>query len=100
MLRLLHVPTLSTHFGVTNMRDFVQLDLISCINLKYLDIGNYTIGAAEFTFHAARPEHSIQLNESLAGIRSPTAIMKFAQLDILMDNRSSILGLCLSFPIT
>ena len=75
LLHLLHLPTL-THLSVTNIKDFVVSDLIPCVNLKYLDIGRYTTGAAEFTFHAALPEHLIQLNEFVAGIKSPTAIMK------------------------
>jgi hypothetical protein len=58
------------------MDNFVVWDLIPCINLKYLDIGSYTTVAAETILHEALPEHSIQLNEFLVGIRSPTAIMK------------------------
>ena len=75
LLHLLHLPTL-THFKMTDIKDFVVSDLIPCVNLKYLDIGNYTTGAAETTFHTTLPEHSIQLNEFVAGIRSSTAIMK------------------------
>ena len=41
LLYLLHLPTL-THFKVTVINDFVVLDLIPFINLKYLDIGIYT----------------------------------------------------------
>ena len=61
---------------MTNIKDFIVSDLIPCVNLKYMDIGVHTTGAAENTFHAALPEHSIQLNEFVAGIETPTAIMK------------------------
>ena len=75
LLHLLHLPTL-THFSVNNIKDFVVSDLMPCVNLKYLDIGNYTtMAVAENlnTFPVTLPEYSIQLNEFIAGIRSPTA---------------------------
>ena len=75
LLHLLHLPTL-THFKVINMNDFVVSDLIPCVNLKYLDIGAYTTVAAENTFPAALPEHSIQPNEFIAGMRISAAIIK------------------------
>ena len=75
LLHLLHLPTL-THFKVTNIRGFVVSDLIPCINLKYLDIGILKTVAAETTFPAVLPEHSIRLNEFVAGIGSPAAIVK------------------------
>ena len=75
LLHLLHLPTL-THFQVTRINDFVVSDLILCVNLKYLDIGPYTTVAAENTFPATFSEHSFQLNELVARIRTPTAIMK------------------------
>ena len=77
LLQLLHLPTL-THLQVTRIWDFVVSDLIPCVNLKYLNIGNYTTVAAENlnTFPATLPEHSIQLNEFVARPRTSTAIMK------------------------
>ena len=75
LLHLLHLPTL-THFQMICINDFVVSDLIPCVNLQYLHIGLYTTAAAENTFPAALPEHSIQLNEFAAGIGTPTAIMK------------------------
>ena len=75
LLHLLHLPTL-THFKMTNINDFVVSDLIPCINLKYLDLGFCTTGAAETTFPAVLPEHSIQLNEFVAGMETSTVIMK------------------------
>ena len=75
LLHLLHLPTL-THFEVNSINDFVVSDLIPCVNLKFLDIGLCTTGAAETTFPAALPEHSIQLNEFVTGIETPTTIMK------------------------
>ena len=73
LLHLLHLPTL-THFKMTRINDFVISDLIPCVNLKYLDIGISTTGAAETTFPAALPEHSVQLNEFITGIKNPTTI--------------------------
>ena len=77
LLHLLHLPTL-THFHVTDIKDFIVSDLISCVNLKYLNIGNHTTVAAENTFPAALPDNSIQLNEFVAGFgtSSSSAIMK------------------------
>ena len=78
LLRLLHLPTL-THFTMTGNNDFVVSDLIPCVNLKYLDIGIGTTVAAETTFHAALPEHSIQLREfvlSGMGLRNTAIILK------------------------
>ena len=78
LLRLLHLPTL-THFTMTGNNHFVVSDLIPCVNLKYLDIGVDTTTAAETTFHAALPEHPIQLREfvlSGTGFRNPATIMK------------------------
>ena len=75
LLQLLHLPTL-THFKVSNIVDFVVSDLIPCINLKYLDIGFDLTEAAKPIFSAALPQHSIQLNEFVAGTGSPTLIMK------------------------
>ena len=75
LLQLLHLPTL-THFKATNLIDFVVSDLIPCINLKYLDIGFHLIETAKPTFPSALPEHSIQLNEFIAGIGTPTVVMK------------------------
>ena len=75
LLHLLHLPTL-THFNMINMTNFVVSDLSPCVNLKYLDIDHYTTVAAETTFPAALPEHSIQLNEFVAGIESSAVAMK------------------------
>jgi len=75
LLHLLHLPTL-THFKVTEIQDFDVSDLVSCVNLKYLDIGILWTGAAQTTFPAAFPEHSIQLNEFVAGFRTSNTIMK------------------------
>ena len=75
LLHLLHLPTL-THLKVININGFVASDLVSCINLKYLEIGRFTTMADEHTFPATMPEHSIQLNEFIARIRTHTAVMK------------------------
>ena len=75
LLHLLHLPTL-THFNMINMTNFIVSDLFPCVNLKYLDIGRYTTLAAETTFPAALPEHSIQLNEFIAGIATSAITMK------------------------
>ena len=75
LLHLLHLPTL-THFKVTSVNNFVVLDLIPCVNLKYLDIGLHTSGAAENIFPAVLPERLIQPNEFVSKIGTPTAIMK------------------------
>ena len=75
LLHLLHLPTL-THFKVTEIKNFVLSDLIPCINLKYLEIGHHTIGAAEITFPAALPEDSIRLNEFVVKTGTAHAIMK------------------------
>ena len=74
LLYLLHLPTL-THFQMDNINDFVISDLIPCVNLKHLNIGNNTTVAAENTFPAALPENSIQLNEFIGGCgaSSPSA---------------------------
>ena len=74
LLHLLYLPTL-THFKVNNFDDFVVSDLIPCINLKHLDIGLMTV-AAENTFPATLPEHSIQLKQLVAQIGAPPTIMK------------------------
>ena len=73
LLHLLHLPTL-THFTV-DINDFVLSDLIPCVNLKYLRIGNNMEVAANSTFPAALPELSIQLDELVADIMSPDAMM-------------------------
>ena len=73
LLHLLHLPTL-THFKMIGINDFVLSDLIPCVNLKYLDIGNTTV-AAENTFPADLPEHPIQPNEFVAGVETSAAIM-------------------------
>ena len=75
LLHLLHLPTL-THFKVNNICDFVVSDLIPCVNLKYLDIGDNMTVAAKNTFPAAVPKHLIQLNEFVAGVGTSSAIMK------------------------
>ena len=75
LLHLLHLPTL-THFKVNNFDDFVVSDLIPCINLKHLDIGLMTV-AAENTFPATLPEHSIQLNKLVVQTGARSTIMKF-----------------------
>jgi hypothetical protein len=77
LLHLLHLPTL-THFMVNDIKDFNVSDLIPCVNLKYLDIGNVTTVAAENIFPAALPEHSIQPNEFIAGFGTSAAIMKLS----------------------
>ena len=75
LLHLLHLPTL-IQFKVDNVRNFVVSDLIPCVNLKHLNIGIYTTGAAETTFPAALPEYSIQLNEFVAEIGTGAVITK------------------------
>ena len=75
LLHLLHLPTL-THFKMFRIINFIISDLIPCINLKYLDIGDSMTVADENTFPASFPEHSIQLNEFVAEFGSSTAIMK------------------------
>ena len=75
LLHLLHLPTL-THFKVTNTTNFVVSDLLPCVNLKYLEFARHTTVSTETTFPAALPEHSIQLDEFIAGIDTSTAIMK------------------------
>jgi hypothetical protein len=82
LLHLLHLPTL-THFQVTdNTYDFIVSDLIPCVNLKYLNIGNNMTVAAKNIYPAASsfPVHSIQLNEFVAGLgtSSSSAIMKLS----------------------
>ena len=62
LLHLLHLPTL-THFKMSRINGFAVSDLIPCVNLEYLDIGLFTTMAAETTFPAALPEHSIQPRE-------------------------------------
>jgi hypothetical protein len=71
LLRLLHLPTL-THFKV-NINLFLVSDLIPCVNLKYLDIGHTTVAADDNTFPSTLPEHSIQLNEFVAGFGASDA---------------------------
>ena len=73
LLHLLHLPTL-THFGV-NVNVFLVSDLILCVNLKYLNIGCMNV-AAENSFPSTLPEHSIQLNEFVAGPGASAATMK------------------------
>ena len=75
LLHLLHLPTL-THFKMFRIINFIISDLIPCINLKYLDIGDSMTVADENTFPASFPEHSIQPNEFVAEFGSSTAIMK------------------------
>jgi hypothetical protein len=75
LLHLLHLPTL-THFTLTNIKNFIASDLIPCVNLKYLDIGGDTTVAAENTFPATIPEHSIQPDEFVADFGTSVAIMK------------------------
>ena len=73
LLHLLYLPTL-THFGV-NVKLFLISDLIPCVNLKYLNIGCTTV-AAENTFPSTLPEHSIQLNEFVAGHEASAATIR------------------------
>jgi hypothetical protein len=73
LLHLLHLPTL-THVKVTKIKDFVVSDLITCFNLKYLDVGSGTSVSTEDTFPSTLPERSIQLNEFVSGF--DTDIMK------------------------
>jgi hypothetical protein len=61
---------------VIAINDFILSDLVPCVNLKYLDIGHDTTVAAENTFPATLPEHSIQLNEFTAGLGISAVIMK------------------------
>ena len=76
LLQLLHLPTL-THFKVAGtIQDFVVSDLIRCVNLKYLDIGDYTTVAAENKFPASSLEHSIQPNEFVVGIGTAVTMVK------------------------
>ena len=75
LLHLLHLPTL-THFKVNNVNNFVVSDLIPCVNLKHLDIGRISV-AAENTFPATLPEHSIQLNKLVAQTRGSTIMKLF-----------------------
>jgi hypothetical protein len=74
LLRLLHLPTL-THFKV-NVNLFLVSDLIPCVNLKYLDIGHTSVAADNNTFPSTLPEHSIQLNEFVAGFGASDTIVK------------------------
>ena len=62
LLHLLHLPTL-THFKVNYFSYFVVSDLIPCVNLKYLHIGNDMSAAAENTFPEILPVHPIRLNK-------------------------------------
>ena len=75
LLHLLHLPTL-THFEITRIGNFVVSDLIPCVNLKYLDIGNSTTVADENILPASFPEHPIQPNEFVADFESSAVIMK------------------------
>ena len=61
---------------VTGIKDFIISDLIPCVNLKHLEIGNMTM-AAQNNFPPILPAHLIQLNEFVAryGCSGP-AIMK------------------------
>ena len=69
LLHLLHLPTI-THFKLTGVEDFVVSDLIPCVNLKYLHIDYLSVTMAdEHVFPSTLPEHSIQLNEFVVGIR-------------------------------
>ena len=72
LLHLLHLPTL-THFEVNNVNAFLISDLIPCVNLKYLDISDITMEAGN-TFPATLPEHSIHLNEFVAGSQTFYAV--------------------------
>ena len=75
LLHLLHLPTL-THLKLDGIHPFALSDLIPCVNLKYLYIGNVTM-AAENTFTSTLPEHSIKLNEFVPRSgTSSAAIMK------------------------
>ena len=78
LLHLLHLPTL-THLKLTDISRFITSDLIPCVNLQYLDIGLYTTVAAENSFPAVLPRHSIQLNEFKAGVGTAAAIMKLCK---------------------
>ena len=73
LLHLLHLPTL-THFAVSDINFFTVSDLIPCVNLKCLDISYLTL-AAENSFPATLPEHSIQLNELVAEHGASAAII-------------------------
>ena len=75
LLHLLHLPTL-THFKVSDINYFDVSDLIPCVNLKYLDVGDFTTGPKKNILPAALPEHSNYLNEFVAGVGSSTTIMK------------------------
>jgi hypothetical protein len=77
LLHLLHLPTL-THLGLISINAFVVSDLIPCVNLKYLHIDADTTVATKTTFPATLPEHSIQLNEFIAGFAISTVIMKLS----------------------
>ena len=76
LLHLLHLPTLS-HFKLNSINSFPISDLIPCVNLKYLDI-NYVKMEAGNTFPATLPEHSIQLNEFIAGPGACYAVKKLS----------------------
>ena len=76
LLHLLHLPTL-THLKLDGIHPFALSDLIPCVNLKYLYIGNVTTMAAENTFTSTLPERSIKLNEFVTRSgTSSAAIMK------------------------
>ena len=77
LLHLLHLPTL-TYFEI-HIDKFVVSDLIPCVNLKYLYINDLTNVAAENTFSADFPEHSIQLKEFVAGNSASTMKLCTAQ---------------------
>ena len=72
LLHLLHLPTL-THFKLNSINSFPISDLIPCVNLKYLDISDITMEAGN-TFPATLPEHSIHLNEFVAGSQTFYAV--------------------------
>ena len=75
LLHLLHLPSL-TFFRMNHINDFVVSDLIPCVNLKHMDIGNFLTAADENTFPAALPENSIQLDEFQSGIGTSALIME------------------------
>ena len=75
LLHLLHLPTL-TRLKMDYIRNFVVSDLIPCVNLKYLHIGNCMYSTAENTFPATLPDHPIRLNEFVSNFDNTTVIMK------------------------
>ena len=75
LLHLLHLPTL-THLTMNRINDFVVSDLTPCVNLKYMDIGNFMTVVDEDTFPAVLPEKSIQLDEFVSGMGTSEFIME------------------------